>query len=637
MSTAATTRPSPPSPWASQNPSRSISRPSTTPHGLPARTPGSAGQPATTGLSAKARSPHPHRTLRSPSPNYFEYVADPVSNPPNSGAGGHAKRNWASPSSDARPHGTNAEKAVPPETVNLDAFRRQSETHKFSLSHGNLAEFSAGSGERLPTPGSSKGNTGRAQALVSPRLQNAIVPSVARQTPSADRMDIDVLPTPQQNSQQSLAPDSPSFFDMPRAKSPSNSSSLDLSNLHRTQLSHIDERHPRHSLPHNRVDPPSLALQRSLNRAETLPDNFNSDVPTMHSPEDVTTLLKNNSSGDILLLDLRVFPQYSQSRITGALNLCIPTTLLKRPSFNIQKLADTFTKDKEKAKFRQWKSARYVVVYDASSGQMKDATSAINTLRKFTAEGWQGTPYIIRGGFSSFAKKYPDQVDKRRIDEMDELSTRKLSIEPTAGAPVAGGCLMPNTINVTNPFFGNIRQNMDLIGGVGQMTITLPTALGETGVTKLPEWLKRVTNERDRGKLVADRFLGIERAEQQRMQRALSANVSYGSPRPSSAGSVQIAGIEKGTKNRYKDMLPYDHSRVKLQGVSQGDCDYVNASHLGAERSYKHYIASQAPVPATFQVSLLPCPFIESPADVTSGFLACCLGTRCPRYRHADC
>ena len=455
--------------------------------------------------------------------------------------------------------------------------------------------------------GSLKGNIGRTETLVSPRSQNPTVPNVARQTPSADRMDVDVTPAPREKPQQSLSSNPPSFFDMPRAKSPSNSSSLDLSNLQRTQLSHVDERHPRNSLPHNRVDPPSLALQRALNRAETLPDTFSSDGPTMYSPEDVTNLLKNNPPQDILLLDLRVFPQYSQSRINGALNLCIPTTLLKRPSFNIQKLADTFTKEKEKAKFKEWKSARYIVVYDASSGQMKDATSAINTLKKFTTEGWQGTPYIIRGGYSSFAKKFPDKVDRRRVDEMDESSTRKLSIEPPAGAPVAGGCLMPNTVNVANPFFGNIRQNMDLIGGVGQMPIKLPTAVGEKGVARLPTWLKRVTDERDRGKIVADRFLGIEKAEQQRMQKALSANVSYGSPRPSSTGSVQIAGIEKGTKNRYKDMLPYDHSRVKLQNVSQGDCDYVNASHLGAERSNKHYIASQAPVPGTFQASQLLC------------------------------
>ena len=607
MSTAATSRPSPPSAWTSTNPSRNISRPSTTPHGLPARTPGSGGQSNTTGLSAKARSPHTQRTLRSPSPNYFEYVADPVSNPPDSSAGGHTKKNWNPPISEFRLPGASSQKCPPSETGSFEAFRRQSETNPFKLSHGNLAEFSTGSGERLPTLGSLKANKGRAETVLSPKSQNAAVPSGARQTPSEHRMDVDITPVPQEKSQQSFNSGTPSFFDIPKVQSPSNSSELDLSDLHRSQLSHLDERHPRRSLPHNRVDPPSTSLQRALNRAETLPNAFSNDGPTMYSAEDFVNLIKNQPSQDILLLDLRVFPQYSQSRIIGALNLCIPTTLLKRPSFNIQKLADTFTKEKEKAKFKQWQSAKYIVLYDASSAQMKDATSAINTLKKFTAEGWQGAPCIIRGGYAGFSKKYPEQIDQRRVDEMDDSSTRTLSIEPPPGAPVAGGCLMPNTGSVANPFFASIRQNMDLIGGVGQMPIKLPMAVGEKGVAQLPTWLRRVTDEKDRGKVVADRFLGIERAEQQRMQRALSVNVSYGSPRPSSAESIQIAGIEKGTKNRYKDMLPYDHSRVKLQNVSQGDCDYVNASHLGAKWSNKHYIASQAPVPATFEVSHLLC------------------------------
>lgn len=320
----------------------------------------------------------------------------------------------------------------------------------------------------------------------------------------------------------------------------------------------------------------------------------------MIAPQDFVDILKNHLPQDLLLLDLRVFPQYSKSRISGAINLCIPTTLLKRSSFNVQKLSETFTKENERAKFAQWKDAKFIIVYDASSAQLKDATSSVNTLKKFSNEKWQGTALIIRGGFSNFAKKFPDQLDDRPASEMDGSNTRKLSIDPPGAAPVAGGCMMPTTQTAVNPFFGNIRQNMDLIGGVGQMPVKLPAGLKETAVAELPTWLRQAADEDDKGKAVADRFLGIERAEQHRMQKALSCNVSYGTPNPLSPEAVQIAGIEKGTKNRYKNMLPYDHSRVRLQNVSSGDCDYVNASHLKAQRSNKHYIASQAPVPATF-------------------------------------
>jgi hypothetical protein len=34
-----------------------------------------------------------------------------------------------------------------------------------------------------------------------------------------------------------------------------------------------------------------------------------------------------------------------------------------------------------------------------------------------------------------------------------------------AVAPVVGGCALPESSSAVNPFFGNIRQNMDLLGG----------------------------------------------------------------------------------------------------------------------------------------------------------------------------
>ena len=420
-------------------------------------------------------------------------------------------------------------------------------------------------------------------------------------------MDIDTTPTDSQRpGPKPLSSQEPSYFDAPQTGSrpnvqfPANVSNSDLSVLKRTQISHVDEKHPRNSLPNNRIDPPSNTIQRS----ETLPSSVSAVGPTMISPQDFVEVLKGHLPQDLLLLDLRVFPQYSKSRIQGALNLCIPTTLLKRASFNVQRLADTFTKEKEKANFAQWREAKFIIVYDANSMQLKDATSSVNTLKKFTSEKWQGTTLIIRGGFSNFAKKFPEQIDERPANEMDNSSSRKLSIDPPAATPVAGGCMMPSTQSTANPFFGSIRQNMDLIGGVGQMPVKLPSGLKESAVTRIPTWLRKVSNESDKGTTVADRFLGIEKAEQHRMQKALSINVSYGTPNSLSPEAVQIAGIEKGTKNRYKDMLPYDHSRVKLQDVPSGGCDYVNASHVKARWSNKHYIASQAPVPATFQVSL---------------------------------
>lgn len=398
--------------------------------------------------------------------------------------------------------------------------------------------------------------------------------------------------------------DAPSFFDIPRQQSPASFTTQPPPTnppQQRNFSSRIDERHPRLSLPQNKADPPSPRLNQHGNpqqRADTLPPALE-EGPKLIPPSQLKALLESLPPSQILLLDLRVFPQFSQSRIQDALNLCIPTTLLKRPSFNLKKLQETFTTEAEKVKFSRWVSAKYIVVYDAFSDEKKDAVSAINTLKKFTNEGWQGQSYIIRGGFQAFARDYPKLVDNR---SSQDVQSSKISLSLGTGpdvAPVAGGCAMPATKNAANPFFSNIRQNQDLIGGVGQMDVKLPEELSLEAKNILPKWLLHASDKDDHGHIVSNKFLKLEKDEQSRMQKALASGVTYGTPKPD-VKDVQIAGIEKGSKNRYNNIWPFEHARVKLQG--KGDaCDYVNASHVKAARSNKHYIASQGPLPATFE------------------------------------
>ena len=384
-----------------------------------------------------------------------------------------------------------------------------------------------------------------------------------------------------------------SYFDQPRAESPG---PMD------PRIGAVaDHQHARLSLPSNRLQTPPVDAHRSLQRAETLPLSLGKDNPTMVTPQQFAQLAKQLPT-EILLLDLRVYPQYAASRIHGALNLCIPTTLLKRPSFTVQKLGDTFTAEADQEKFATWKDCQYIVLYDANSAHMKDAGTSVNVIKKFATEGWNGQGLIIRGGFTTVVRTTPDVVDKRPVGHTGGAAKQVLTIESSSqgAVPVAGGCQMPATPNAANPFFGNIRQNMDLMDGVGQMPIKRPSGMPEGSERALPRWLRDASNSKNDGKVVSDRFLAIEKAEQKRMQDALSGSVSYGSPRPDQPKKVQIAGIEKGSKNRYNNIFPYDHSRVKLQGVPREGCDYVNANYVKARHSEKEYIATQAPIPATF-------------------------------------
>lgn len=578
---------------------------STSPLGLPPRTPGSVGQALAPRISAKGRTPRPSQDPRTSSSSYFEFVADSGSNPTDSNAGAHARKNWSPgltglrQSAGISPHAYQNDR-----NQKFEAFRRQSQSSSFRLSHGNLSHFSQASGtEHSPLVenyGEKKGEgtTGQSSLETSSIRSNVVA------THGQKSADVDPASNAQSLNEPIAGDATPSSFGLPRNESPLNSPSLDLSKMQKDRLHHLEKGYRPNSLPHNKVLPLSPSpLQHGIHRADTLPSNLAHDDFKMISPQELVDLMETHV--DFLLLDLRVFPQFSQSRIKGAINLCIPTTLLKRPNFNVQRLSETFTKEAERAKFNRWREAKVIVVYDTGSVQLRDATSSVNTLKKFINEGWQGSAMVIKGGYSEYATKFPDRVDKRLASEVDTSATGKLAIDPQmpVGAPVAGGCPMPSAQTAANPFFGNIRQNMDLIGGVGQMAVKLPSTLISSGTTKLPPWLRLAADEKDNGKTVADRFFKIEQAEQHRMQKALSGNVSYGTSSPTSASGVKIAGFEKGTKNRYKDMLPYDHSRVRLQNVPSGGCDYVNASHIKTEWSHRHYVATQAPVPATFHVS----------------------------------
>ncbi|KAF4096641.1 tyrosine-protein phosphatase non-receptor type 22 [Onychostoma macrolepis] len=65
---------------------------------------------------------------------------------------------------------------------------------------------------------------------------------------------------------------------------------------------------------------------------------------------------------------------------------------------------------------------------------------------------------------------------------------------------------------------------------------------------------------------------------------------------PTSAADKQ----DNVKKNRYKDIVPFDHSRVKLSLItSKHDTDYINASFIKGVLDSRAYIATQGPLPNT--------------------------------------
>ncbi|KAL8337584.1 hypothetical protein RB598_006470 [Gaeumannomyces tritici] len=627
-----------------------FSHKSTTPTAASPHFPCSVGQPHPPQLSPSAAGAAPRYntpprmtdvTNRTPSPNYFGLIVESSHDPHDSAR--LPRENWSPATSSVRSFAAAIPKQLPLDAnPEFEAFKRQADSNRgksgFSLSTSSFSvDISAassgaparprpprwhthGSDMSLDMPAAMKSTGPAATPLPIASTQQAtplVLPRGAvsgfRQ-PSTGRMDVDadavslhdsayVSGDSKRNSEASLNP--PSFLNLPRYESPGR---FDSPMDKRTSLSTVEDRHPRLSVTHGRPDPPAPAIGSRLGRADTLPgSSADPAAPSLLSAQELKDLLQGPGADKILLLDIRSYQKYSASRIQGALNLCIPTTLLKRTSFNLQKLQDTFQADADQEKFADWRETSHLIVYHDT--EKKDDAACINMLKKFTSENYTGKVCILRRGFEGFSQAYPQLLDRRSAAERTGSATDQAAIGAGGGsdggavAKVIGGFTLPSASDAApSAFFSNIRQNTELVNGVGQMDIVVPSGLN---LAALPSWLGRAAEEGNHGKVVSDMFLNIEKREQTRMHRAytsaaaqrqLSLKSAESSPAP-----VQLSGIEKGSKNRYNNILPFEHTRVRLNEKLSGECDYINASHITSSRSHKRYISTQGPLPATFE------------------------------------
>ncbi|KLU88204.1 tyrosine-protein phosphatase 1 [Magnaporthiopsis poae ATCC 64411] len=582
-------------------------------------------------------------TNRSPSPNYFGLVVEPTHDPHESGR--LPRENWSPVTSSVRSFAAAIPKQLPLDAnPEFEAFKRQADANRgksgftLSSSHFNVGGASSPAPIRprpprwhthesdmsLDTPAAQRpaGAAAAPPFTTSAQQVPASVPPggavAGSRQPSMGRMDVDadaaslhdsayVSGDSKRNSEASL--NLPSLLNMPRYESPGQFESPPVDK--RTSLSTIEDRHPRLSVTQGRPDPPTPATGNRLGRADTLPgtssDPSSDSAPSIISSQELKDLLQGPRADRILLVDIRSQQKYAASRIQGAVNLCIPTTLLKRISFNLQKLQDTLRTDAEQNKFAHWRETSHLVVYHDT--EKKDDAACLNMLRKFTSQNYRGKACILRRGFEGFSQAYPQLIDQcARIERSRSSADQSAGgggggSEDGAVARVIGGFTLPSGDDAgPSAFFSNIRQNTELVNGVGQMDIAVPFGLD---LSALPSWLNKAAEEKNHGKAVSDMFLSIEKREQTRMRRAYTSAAAQQQLSVKSTGPspppVQLSGIEKGAKNRYSNILPFEHTRVRLNDKHSDGCDYINASHITSSRSHKRYISTQGPLPATFE------------------------------------
>ncbi|KAG7450794.1 uncharacterized protein BT62DRAFT_962637 [Guyanagaster necrorhizus] len=382
----------------------------------------------------------------------------------------------------------------------------------------------------------------------------------------------------------------------------------------------------------------------------------------------------------VLFIDIRPHAQYANARLPNALSLSVPSTLLKRPLFSLDKLASMLSSVSSRSRFLGWNTSAQIIVYDADSASLPDSSNILGLLRKFAndSSGYSGKLCWLQGGFQSVWRDRRELIDQHPLVPDPTASpppstSLNPNLLPTAAfrAPkrhsplyssLRAGMSMPSLSHQPyNPFFDTIRQNLELSHGITERIPLKLTTHAKQRIADLPfSWLRTIalrttsdleTDAEESMESLAMQFYRIELAEQRRLmgvmehhsRESLVHNYSERNGVPVKPFPFSItAGVEKGAKNRYRHIWPFEHARVRLHSdksispllsldsttssdtsprltssssdtalplskptLPQLSCyedpdDYVNASYVQPLCTRRRYIATQGPLEATF-------------------------------------
>lgn len=139
------------------------------------------------------------------------------------------------------------------------------------------------------------------------------------------------------------------------------------------------------------------------NQSATANAKGNPTVPRALLPGQLLPML-SRPDGEVLILDLRPPSSYVQSHLPGALSLPVPSTLLKRPAFSIEKLAQMLSKGAASA-IMDFKTAEEIVIIDQDSPIAAPGSVIVGLASKFggamteaESQARQGHVHFVKGG-----------------------------------------------------------------------------------------------------------------------------------------------------------------------------------------------------------------------------------------------
>lgn len=345
----------------------------------------------------------------------------------------------------------------------------------------------------------------------------------------------------------------------------------------------------------------------------------------------------------VLPIDIRPLTDYVKSHLTGAINVCLPLTLLKRQNFNLKKCINSLPayetlifqnhlhhNCENKAndivndnilggKF----GLPTIIVYD-NVNNSSNLLFMCKKLLDYSCWCADAAPSIILvdGTFELLALQHPDALTSGNADMidlnllrikaenqgcLDDVSSipsspcvpRTVRSQSTSGISTLVLNSSSNSSTAVSNFFlpqnlpsklFKIRHNEEVFN-----TSMAPCAeddlsainVDSANCVLLPKWL--ALSIQDKCKIRAD-FNILEKREKDRLNRAFSSGKNSIIEETGECVPLISSGLDYGHKNRYKDIFLFEHSRVKLLDNSgalseEPDLNYINASYLNTNES----------------------------------------------------
>lgn len=352
-------------------------------------------------------------------------------------------------------------------------------------------------------------------------------------------------------------------------------------------------------------------------------------------PVMVTTSMENTKDYD-LVFDARLYNSFQHIHLRGAVNICIPTTLLKRSLMTVHSLLNIVNfPPKEKALLTEKLSIKdpkpgdkvKLLFYDNSSSSLSISFTLYQTVSKFLMFDQYFEVTLLEGGLLAVSTKgnLPPPEPEFIIPEIFSPTTEpRLAYSPPLLANSLSGFVLPLASAYQTKFVNLIKKNEGNTEGLKQYhhVFRFHPELDQIKGS-LPRWLKVITGDNQLAlQSLYAKYSRIEELESMRLEHLAQLCLQKTSeklfhdkkplavctplglcPDCDPTKYEMPKGVEYGFKNRYKNIWPYEHLRVRLGCESCNSDDYFNANFIELKRvipkSQCRYIATQNPLNST--------------------------------------